>query len=184
MSSSRWCGWSVLRSVAVLLLCSASAHGVASQQWPDLVQSATTRAAPRQSQLLVHAQEGKVARRASTGLERFGWGLVTGSVAGLGAEHAFGLSARAGAVGYVLGAVLGVGLVTHAREGLNADGLALGALAGTTVGVLCLLGGYALAPADDDYISTSQLAGLIAFLVTVPLGASIGHARIGGVQRH
>jgi hypothetical protein len=54
----------------------------------------------------------------------------------------------------------------------------------TTVGVLCLLGGYALAPADDDYISTSQLAGLIAFLVTVPLGASIGHARIGGVQRH
>jgi hypothetical protein len=72
-----------------------------------------------------------------------------------------------------------VGLVTHAREGLNAGGLALGTLAGTTAGVLCLLAGDALVDHADGSSTWSQWAGVISFVVTVPLGASIGHARIG-----
>jgi peptidoglycan/LPS O-acetylase OafA/YrhL len=127
----------------------------------------------------VPVQQQTNTRTHSTEVERFLWGLITGSVIGVAADLAWDRSATAGVVGYVVGVVAGVGLVTNAREGLNAGGLALGTVAGTAVGVLCLLAGDALAEDADGSSSWSQWVGTISFVVAVPLGASIGHARQG-----
>jgi hypothetical protein len=75
-----------------------------------------------------------------------------------------------------------VGLVTHAREGFNLRGTTLGTLAGTTAGLLFLMGGDALADDADGSSTWPEWAGAIGFVVAVPLGASIGHAAIGRGQ--
>ena len=115
----------------------------------------------------------KVGRRPSTLLERFGWGAVTAMIA-VGATHqAYNrdMPFAAACLSYAAGSALGVGLVTHAREGMNERGILLGATAGTGLGV----GLMALAGINADRESDPPVIPVILYLVAVPLGASIGH---------
>ncbi len=125
-------------------------------------------------------------RRASTGVERTLWGVGGGLLALLAVralQPDTGASTAPPVAAYVAGSLIGVGLVTNAREGLRPTGTALGGLVGAAVGVAilltaCELGGDSLDDPGSCDIGPGLLGGL-AFAVTVPLGASFGHARVG-----
>ena len=125
-------------------------------------------------------------RRSSTGVERTLWGVGGGLLALLAAralQPDTGASGAPPIVAYVAGSLIGVGLVTNAREGLRPTGTVLGALAGAAVGVAilltaCELGGDSVDEPGSCDIGPGVVGGL-AFAVSVPLGASVGHARAG-----
>jgi hypothetical protein len=115
--------------------------------------------------------------RRSTGFERFAWGLVAGMVPALIADQAAGEVDREAALAvYGVGALVGVGLVTGAREGLRPLRLLAGWAAGVGVGVAAAL---LACEADHDAGGGCQLSGQtvgsLLFVVAVPLGASVGH---------
>jgi hypothetical protein len=114
-------------------------------------------------------------RRPSTTFERFAWGGIAGMLAVIATDAAYkdGTPAAAATASYGVGTVLGVGLVTQAREGMNARGILVGAAAGTALGVslLAVTGAYGN---TGEWPTWGQLVAGIVYLVGVPLGASIG----------
>jgi MFS family permease len=115
--------------------------------------------------------------RRSTGFERFAWGLVAGMVPALIADQAAEEMDRGAALAiYGVGALVGVGLVTGAREGLRPPRLLAGWAAGVAVGVAAAV---IACETDQDAAGGCQLSGQtvgsLLFVVAVPLGASLGH---------
>ena len=163
----------LLSALAMMAAWHAGSGMLNAQQLPPIAVSGHAAAQPSAYQPPVQ----RASRRRSTGFERFGWGLVTGMVQALIADQAAGEMDRGpGLAIYAVGAVLGVGLVTGAREGLRPPRLLAGWAAGVGVGVVAAL---LACEADQDAAGGCQLSGqavgALLFVVAVPLGASVGH---------
>lgn len=132
------------------------------------------RSQPRLSLNRPHPPPREQARTNSTLLERTLWGAGAGALVLLGSTSGWDpdRDREPLLLAYPVGSILGITLVTRAREGARPIGVILGTAVGASIPLLL---DALLSDPSGDMLGGSDVALGFMFLVTVPLGGAIGH---------